>query len=76
MPEPLFRFPVVCPICRAEEQSALPVAFVAGALIDGSVIQLYASCHDVYWDAQPGEVARLREYLALALSAPKSTNAT
>src|SRR6202011_1654361 len=52
MSEPLLRFPVVCPICRQEELAVLPTACVAAALLKGTVIQLYASCHDVYWDAQ------------------------
>jgi hypothetical protein len=44
MAEPWLRFPVVCPECRREELSALPVAGVAAALLSGSAIPLHASC--------------------------------
>ena len=66
MSEPLLRFPVVCPMCRREELAVLPTGYVAAALLKGSIIQLYASCHDVYWDARPIEVEQLREYLGIA----------
>ena len=64
--EPLVRFPVVCPMCGCEELAAMPIAYIAGALLRGSVIQLYARCHGVYWDAQPIEVEQVREYLSIA----------
>ena len=64
--EPWLRFPVVCPECRREELSALPVAGVAAALLNGSPIPLHASCHDVYWHAIPSEIEQLREYLSVA----------
>jgi|ERR1700704_5166981 hypothetical protein len=66
MAEPWLRFPVVCPECRREELSALPVAGVAAALLNGSAIPLHASCHDVYWHAIPSEIEQLREYLSVA----------
>jgi hypothetical protein len=66
MSEPLLRFPVICPMCRREELAALPTAYVAAALLQGSAIQLYARCHDVHWNAQPLEVDQLREYLGIA----------
>jgi hypothetical protein len=52
-------------VCRGEELAALPIAYVAAALLNRSFIQLYASCHDVYWDAQTVEIEQLREYLAI-----------
>lgn len=73
MSEPLLRFPVVCPMCRREELAVLPTAYVAAALLKGCVIQLYASCHDVYWDAQPVEVEQLREYLGIAAKSVQQT---
>ena len=65
MAEPWFRFPVICPECRQEELSAMQIGGVAAALLKGEVIQLYASCHDIYWNARPVEVEQLRQYLAL-----------
>jgi len=73
MTEPWLRFPVVCPECGHQELAALSVAVVAGALIGDSPIELYASCHDIYWAASPGEVARLRDVVAgLGLDLKKS----
>ncbi|GAC1499173.1 MAG: hypothetical protein NVS1B6_05190 [Steroidobacteraceae bacterium] len=53
-------------MCGREELALLPTAYVAAALLKGSLIQLYASCHDVYWDAKYPEVEQLREYLGIA----------
>jgi hypothetical protein len=81
MAEPCFRFPVVCPECGQEEISELQIAGVAAALLKGDVIQLYASCHDIYWNARAVEVGQIREYLALAgvsvrrVTAPNFRNA-
>lgn len=61
--EPWLRFPVVCPRCRREELSALPVAGIAAALLNGSAIPLHVSCHDIYWHASLIEIEQLREYL-------------
>jgi hypothetical protein len=66
MAEPRFRLPVTCPECRREQISELQIAGVAAALLKGDVIQLYASCHDVYWNAQAIEIEQIREYLAIA----------
>jgi hypothetical protein len=63
MAEPWLSFPVKCPECRRKEILTLPVASVAAALLKGSLIELYASCHDIYWDAGPGEVEHIRECL-------------
>ena len=63
--EPWLRFPVVCPRCRREELSALPVAGVAAALLNGSAIPLHVSCHDIYWHASLTEIEPLREYLII-----------
>ena len=63
--EPWLRFPVVCPRCRREELSALPVAGVAAALLNGSAIPLHVSCHDIYWHASLTEIEQLREYLII-----------
>jgi hypothetical protein len=63
MAEPWLSFPVECPECRRKEILTLPVATVAAALLKRSPIELYASCHDIYWDAQPAEVEHIRHYL-------------
>ena len=62
--EPVVRFPVTCPICARALLTELPVAVIAEALIEGSPIRLYASCHDVYWDATELEIEQIREYLS------------
>jgi len=64
--EPWLRFPVVCPACRREELTALPIAGVAAALLNGSAIPLHVSCHDFYWHASIIEIEQLREYLIVA----------
>src|SRR3979411_384586 len=64
MKEPVLLFPVVCPVCKREELVTLPIAVVGRALLKNSVIELYANCHDIYWDAQAIEVEQIREYLA------------
>jgi hypothetical protein len=64
--EPWLRFPVVCPACRREELTALPIAGVAAALLNGSVIPLHVTCHDFYWYASLIEIEQLREYLIVA----------
>ena len=64
--EPWLRFPVVCPACRREELTALPIAGVAAALLNGSAIPLHVSCHDFYWHASLIEIEQLREYLIVA----------
>ena len=69
MAEPWFRFPVVCPRCGQEELSAMQIGWVAAALVKDDVIQLYASCHGVYWDARPTELAQIRQYLSIATAA-------
>jgi hypothetical protein len=66
MTEPSVRFPVICPECRHEVLVALPLAQVAGALIDHQPIRLYSSCHEIHWDASPIEVEQLREYMGAA----------
>jgi hypothetical protein len=63
MNEPSVRVPVVCPECRQEILATLPIGFVAAALISGRPVRLYASCHDVYWNAHHIEIEQLREYL-------------
>jgi hypothetical protein len=64
--EPAVRFPVTCPKCRQEVLSTLPIASVAAALISKRPVRLYASCHDVYWDAHHIEIEQLREYMGAA----------
>jgi hypothetical protein len=61
--EPAVRFPVNCPLCARSLLSELPVGVIAEALIVGSSIRLYASCHNVYWDATDLEIEQIREYL-------------
>jgi hypothetical protein len=58
------RFPVVCPACKQELLMEFNVADVAGALLDGSPLRLYATCHDQSWNATDVEVQQAREYLA------------
>ncbi len=60
--EPGLRFPVTCPLCARELLCELPIAGVARALALGSAIRLYATCHDVWWDATAVEAAQVREY--------------
>jgi hypothetical protein len=62
--EAVIRFPVTCPKCRQEVLATLPLGIVAAALISGRAVRLYASCHDVYWDAHHSEIEQLREYMA------------
>jgi hypothetical protein len=62
--EPVIRFPVTCPKCRQEVLATLPLGIVAAALISGRAIRLYATCHDVYWDAHHTEIEQIREYMA------------
>ena len=61
--EPLVRIPVVCPQCGSELLTEYPVGMVADALIKGEKISLYATCHDLIWNASPLEIEQLREYL-------------
>jgi hypothetical protein len=61
--EPSVKFPVICPKCRQESLSALPIGVAAAALISGRPVRLYASCHDVYWDAHHSEIEQIREYM-------------
>jgi hypothetical protein len=62
--EAVIRSPVTCPKCRQEVLATLPLGIVAAALISGRPIRLYASCHDMYWDAHHTEIAQIREYMA------------
>jgi hypothetical protein len=64
--EPRLRFPVTCPLCARELLCELPIAGVARALALGSPIRLYASCHDVWWDATAVETTQVREYFSAA----------
>jgi hypothetical protein len=74
--EPAVHFPVTCPKCRREVLSTLPIASVAAALISERPVRLYASCHDVYWDAHPSEIEQLREYMSAArVGSPPSSRA-
>jgi hypothetical protein len=64
--EPGLRFPVTCPLCARELLCELPIDGVARALALGSTIRLYASCHDVWWDATAVETVQVREYFNAA----------
>jgi len=64
MNEPLIRFPVTCPQCGNEHLADLPVAEVAGALLQGRQLTLYAPCHAIRWSAGELELQQIREYLA------------
>lgn len=61
---PGLRFPVTCPLCARELLCELPIPVVARALAVGSAIRLYASCHDVWWDATAVETLQVREYFS------------
>jgi C4-dicarboxylate-specific signal transduction histidine kinase len=56
------RFPVRCPICSSELLTEMAGTDITSALINNRRIRLYASCHDVSWDASEVEVRQLREY--------------
>ncbi len=66
MKEPRVRFPVICPLCGRELLTELPAALITQAVIVQSSIRLYASCHDVSWDATEFELEQIREYLGVA----------
>jgi hypothetical protein len=72
---PGVRFPVNCPLCARELLTELPAAVVAKALAGGSTIRLYASCHDVWWDATALETEQIREYFSAARLASESPSA-
>jgi C4-dicarboxylate-specific signal transduction histidine kinase len=57
------RFPVKCPICGSELLTEMAGTDITSALINNRRIRLYASCHDVSWDASEVEVRQLREYV-------------
>ena len=63
MSEPWLNLPVVCPECGKEERFALPLGAVAEALLKDDTIELYVSCHDIYWNADRSEVERVRTTL-------------
>ena len=63
MSEPWLNLPVVCPECGKEERFALPLGAVAEALLKDSAIELYVSCHDIYWNADRSEIERVRTVL-------------
>ncbi len=63
MAEPIIRFPVVCPQCRNEHLTEIPVSTVADALLRDAHISLTAACHNTRWDASTVEVKQIREYL-------------
>jgi hypothetical protein len=60
---PLIRFPVTCPICGSIVVTVFNAAEVADALLKSTPIRLYASCHDIPWDASISEVQQIREYV-------------
>jgi hypothetical protein len=71
MNEPTIRFPVSCPTCGREELGEYPVAEVAAALLaPTSTLRLYARCHAYHWIARRAELAQIREYLSVWVSAP------
>jgi C4-dicarboxylate-specific signal transduction histidine kinase len=67
------RFPVKCPICGSELLTEMAGTDITSALINNRRIRLYASCHDVSWDASEVEVRQLREYME-AISDRTHTN--
>ena len=67
------RFPVTCPMCGSELLAEMASNDIAGALVNHRRIRLYASCHDVSWDASDVEIRQLREYME-AISDRTHTN--
>jgi hypothetical protein len=71
MEDSLLRVPVLCHECGKEILTELPSLATAEALLRGSPIQLYATCHGRAWQASCVELEQLREYLDAAnLSRP------
>ena len=66
MVEPYVNFMATCPQCRREGVTKLPIAAVAVSLLKGTIVELYASCHDIYWPATPLEVERIRAVMSTA----------
>jgi hypothetical protein len=63
MGEPTIRVPVTCAECGKEALTEFPIGVVADALIKGTNIRFYATCHDTIWDASEIEIEQLREYM-------------
>ena len=70
MDEPTIQFPVTCPKCGAEALGEHPIADIAIALMNRTVLRLFAPCRCRYsWIASPAELAQIRDYFdAYALS--------
>lgn len=67
------RFLVTCPMCGSKSLAEMASNDIAGALFNHRRIRLYASCHDVSWDASDVEIRQLREYME-AISDRTHTN--
>jgi hypothetical protein len=57
------QIPVRCPRCGNVSLTEFPVLVVVTALIKWHRMRLYAGCHTEGWDADAGELARMRAYL-------------
>ncbi len=56
------RFPVTCPRCGQESLIECRAVIVSIALHECRGMRLYATCHDVHWDASAVELEQIREY--------------
>jgi hypothetical protein len=55
--------PVKCPQCGATEQVAFSVDVVVTAVTAWGLMRLFATCHEVAWDASVSEIQSIREHL-------------
>lgn len=73
---PLIRFVVTCPTCGAKQSAAFNAAELADALISSKPIRLYASCHDISWNASEPEVQAIRDHIYKAAIESERGNVT
>jgi hypothetical protein len=65
-PEPLVRFPIVCPRCMRETLFHIPLKSIAEALLTGNDIFLStACCGGVDWVASGIETEQIRQYISI-----------
>lgn len=63
MDERYILIPVKCPQCGATEQVAFPVVVVVAAVTAWGQLRLFATCHEVSWDASVSEIQSIREHV-------------
>lgn len=65
-PEPLVRFPIVCPRCMREILFHIPLKWITEALVTRNDISLStACCGGVDWVASGIETEQIRQYISL-----------